>query len=228
VSERATADLIRALARDLAPVRRIAPLPAVVLAALAVWLLGLAVEWLLGGPGLRPRGGAGMHAGYYVAALVGLALVALCAPAAAQASVVPGRLTAARGFAIVAAAGWLLAALAAAGAIASHGTADFAREALGSLGCVRRALLLGTVPALVTAAFVGHSAVRRPGMAAALALAGGIGLAAWSVHLSCPSDSPVHQLLGHTLVPLAAAALAGAPVALLLGRWVRWRLQPGG
>jgi hypothetical protein len=48
------------------------------------------------------------------------------------------------------------------------------------------------------------------------------------VHLSCPSDSPVHQLLGHTLVPLAAAALAGAPVALLLGRWVRWRMQPGG
>jgi hypothetical protein len=101
---------------------------------------------------------------------------------------------------------------------------DGAQALRSSVGCIQRALLLGVAPALLASAFVAHASLRRPRTAAALALAGGIALGAFAVHASCPSGSALHALVGHTLVPVAAAAILVAPLAAVLGRWVHRRM----
>ncbi len=37
----------------------------------------------------------------------------------------------------------------------------------------------------------------------------------------CPSDSPLHWIVAHTLAPIAAVIVLTAPLAALLARWTR-------
>jgi len=64
---------------------------------------------------------------------------------------------------------------------------------------------------------------RVASVAAALSLTGGVALGAAVVHASCLSNSPLHQLLAHTLAPAAAVVGLTAPLALLMSRWARRR-----
>lgn len=212
-------DRIRELVRDLRPVRAIPPLRAAAAAALAVFLLIVAAGWLLGGLQPRPSTDPAWSDPSYLAALVGLGLVAFGALGAALASAVPGRERALR-------LGVRLAALGVVTAVAG-GIAGLARGDLGFGGeelaacatCMSHALGLGLASSLLACGFIVYAAMRRPNLGAALALTGGVALGAVAVHVTCPSDSALHQLIAHSLAPLGAAALLTLPLAALLRRW---------
>ncbi len=220
MTARTAEEQIRELARGLAPVRPIPPLRSALAAAVALGLVALAAQWLLGGPGLR-AGGAVASSLPYLATLAGLALVAFGAIGAALAAAVPGREVSARLGALVAAFGLVLAIAGGLWGIA-HGGAPAAGEDLRAcLSCIGRALTLGAAPALLACAFIVYAAVRRPGLGTALAIAGGVALGAAAVHATCPSDSPLHWIVAHTLAPIAAVIVLTAPLAALLARWTR-------
>jgi len=216
-----TEERIRELAQDLAPVTPIPRLRTVGAGLFASFALILVADWVSGGAEPRPLGDAAWSSPSFLAALGGVALVAFGATSAAVASAVPGRAATARsglrvtalGFAL-ALTGWILGA--------ASGAPDHGGEDLNSiLGCAARAFALGVVPALLCAAFAVYAAMRRASLTAALALAGGVALGAVAVHASCRSNSPLHQLVAHTLAPAAAVVLLTAPLALLMSRWAR-------
>ncbi len=220
MTARTAEEEIRELARGLAPVRPIPPLRSALAAAVALGLVALAAQWLLGGPGLR-AGGAVASSLPYLATLAGLALVAFGAIGAALAAAVPGREVAARLGARVAAFGLVLAIAGGIWGIA-HGDAPAAGENLSAwLSCIGRAVTLGAAPTLLACAFIVYAAVRRPGLGTALAITGGVALGAAAVHATCQSDSPLHWIVAHTLAPIAAVIVLTAPLAARLARWTR-------
>ncbi len=221
MTARTAEEEIRELARDLDPVRPIPPLRSALAAAVALGLVALAAQWLLGGPGLRAGDVGTWLTPPYLATFAGLALVALGAIGAALAGAVPGREVSARLGARVAAFGLVLAIAGGLWGIA-RGDAPAAGEDLGAcLSCIGRAFTLGAAPTLLACAFILYAAVRRPGLGTALAIAGGVALGAAAVHATCPSDSPLHWVLAHTLAPIAAMIVLTAPLAALLARWTR-------
>jgi hypothetical protein len=214
-------DWIRETARDLSAVHPIPPLRAAAAAVIALGLVAVAAEWLLGGPGLRECGAGVWTDPTYLAALVGLAFVAGGATTAALAAAVPGRDGASRlgtGVAVlglvVAVGGGLVGLVRSPGLHASG-------ELFECLSCIRRSAILGLAPTLVACGFIAYAAMRRPGTLSALALAGGVALGAAAVHASCPNDDAIHRLVAHTLAPILAAVVLAAPLAALLRRWAR-------
>jgi len=220
VSAGSPEEQIRELAQGLEPVRPIPPLRAVLTASVGAGLVALAVHWLFGGPGLRTDGSA-VSGLPYLATLAGLVVTAVGALGAAFAAVVPGREAAARLGALVAAAGLMLALTGGLRGVAGGYDALSAGELTDCLDCMGRALVLGAAPLCLACAFIVYAAVRLPGAAAALAVAGGMALGAAAVHATCPSDSPMHWLLAHSLAPVAATVLLAAPLAALLARRTR-------
>ncbi len=221
MTARTAEEEIRELARGLAPVRPIPPLRSALAAAVALGLVALAAQWLLGGPGLRAGGVGAWLTLPYLATFAGLALVALGAIGAALAGAIPGREVSSRLGARVAAFGLVLAIAGGLWGIA-HGDVPAAGEDLSAcLSCIGRAFTLGAAPTLLACAFIVHAAVRRPGLGTALAIAGGVALGAAAVHATCPSDSPLHWILAHTLAPVAAMTVLTVPLAALLARWAR-------
>ncbi len=221
MTARTAEEKIRELARDLAPVRPIPPLRSALAATVALGLVALAAQWLLGGPGLRAGGVGTWLTLPYLATFSGLAFVALGAIGAALAGAIPGREVSSRLGARVAAFGLVLAIAGGLWGIA-HGDVPAAGEDLSAcLSCIGRALTLGAAPTLLACAFIVHAAVRRPGLGTALAIAGGVALGAAAVHATCPSDSPLHWILAHTLAPVAAMTVLTVPLAALLARWAR-------
>jgi hypothetical protein len=221
MSERTTEGLIRELARDLRAVRRIPRLRAVAVSGVVLWLAALGIEGWLGGPGPALRGDGAWRDPLYLGALVGLAAAALGATLAGLGAAVPGRETAARAGTGCALAGLGVAVAAGIPGVAGQGADLGAAELRACAACMARALELGAAPALVASAFVTRAATRRPGAASLLALAGSAALGASAVHATCPSNGAFHQLVGHVVAPVAAAALLSVPLAALLARWLR-------
>jgi hypothetical protein len=213
-----TEERIRELAARLEPVRPIPPLVALVAAALGLCLAAVAAEWAFGGLGLRVRRDDAWTDPAYLAALAGIALVAFGAFGAALASAVPGREAAARLGDRVALAGLGLGLAGALWAVAREGPQISAQQLHASLHCGLRAFGLGLGATLVGLAFLARAVPRRAALSVALALAGGSALGALVVHLTCPSSSAIHQLLGHTLAPVAAGALLALPLGALVAR----------
>jgi hypothetical protein len=220
MSERTTEGLVRELARDLRRVRRIPRLGTVAAAALTLWLAALGIETWLGGPGLALRGDGAWRDPFYLAALVGLGVAALGATLAGLGAAVPGREAAARTGMGVAAAGLGTAAAVGLLGVAIRGADLGAAELRACASCMARALELGVAPALVACAFVARASIRWPGAPSLLALAGSAALGAFAVHATCPANGAFHQLVGHVLAPIAAAALLSVPLAALLARWL--------
>jgi len=221
VSVRTAEERARELARDLTPVRPIPALRWVLGASVALGLVApFAAHGLLGGPGIRP-GGIAPASLPYLTTLAGLVGVAVAALGAALATAVPGREHSARLAARLAlGAGALAVAGGVFGIVAGEGLAEGERIS-DCLSCIGRSLTLGAGPVLLAAGFIVYAAVRRPASGTAWALAGGVALGAAAVHASCPSESPLHWLLAHTLAPVAAVALLTVPVAALLARRTR-------
>ncbi len=217
MGDRATEPLLRELVQGLAPVRRIPRLRTVVLGALALWLLMLGVQALLGGPRPLTVPGGFWSDPRFLVVLVGLVLTAGGAMATAVAGAIPGRQAAQRVGRRLALLGALLAS---GGGLWAVGRAELLGPALpmtSSLQCMGRASALGVVPALFLCAFLARALERRPATGAAFASLGAFALGALAVHTSCTQDEPMHLLLGHSLTPFAAALL----LALPLSWWVR-------
>jgi hypothetical protein len=221
MSARTAEEQIRELARDLAPVRPIPPLRWVLGAAIVLGVVApFAAHWLLGGPGIRPSGIAVVSLPY-LAALAGLVLVAFGALGAAFATAVPGREAAARLAARLAIGGGAIAMAGGVLGIAAGDGLAAGERITDCLSCIGRSVTLGTGPVLLACAFIVYAAVRRPGTGTVWALAGGVALGAVAVHATCPSESPLHWLIAHTLAPVLAVLLLTAPLATLLARRAR-------
>jgi hypothetical protein len=209
---------IRELVQDLTPVKPIPQLRSAALGLLAIFAGVLVADWALGGAEPRPFHDAAWGSPWYLAALAGVTLLAFGALASALASAVPGRAASTRmglqiaGVGIgLAFAGWLLGL--------ASGAPDHGGETLRAMtSCGSRALVLGLVPALGCAVFAVRAALRRGAATAALSLLAGMALGAAAVQISCPSNSPVHQLVGHLLAPALVIALLTAPVARIMER----------
>lgn len=214
-----TEDRIRDLVRDLHPVHPIPSLRTAGAAALGIFLLIVAADWLLGGFGLRPGTDAAWSDPTYLAPLLGLLLAALGATTAALASAVPGREGALRLGVRVAALGMGMAIAGGLWGLARTDVHFSTEELLACVSCMQRAVQLGIASSLLACGFIVYAAMRRPSAGAALALIGGVALGAAAVHSTCPSNSALHQLVAHTLTPLVAAAILTFPLAALLRRW---------
>jgi hypothetical protein len=219
MSAPSTEERIRDLVRDLRPVRPIPPLRTAGAAALGIFLLILAADWLLGGFALRPRTDPAWSDPSYLAALVGLTLLALGATTAALASAVPGREGALRLGVRVAALGMGAAIAGGLWGLARSEVRFSTEELAACVSCMERAVQLGIASSLLACGFIVYAAMRRPSAGAALALIGGVALGAAAVHSTCPSNDALHQLVAHTLAPLVAAAILTLPLAALLRRW---------
>lgn len=226
MTTRAAEQQIRELAQNLAPVRPIPPLRAAAAAAVAMGLAALGVEWLLGGPGLRHSGTAAWLSPSYFAVLAGLVLMASGAIGSALAGAVPGRERSARLGTGTAVLGLTLSIAGGVWGLVHGG--ELTEDLWACLWCIGRALALGLAPMLLVCAFIVYSAVRRLGLGTARALAGGVALGAVAVHLTCPSESPLHWIAAHTLAPVVAVVVLAAPLAACLGRRTRqiFRIAP--
>jgi hypothetical protein len=209
-------DRICQLARELEPVRPIPRLRAALATALGLWGAGLAGERLLGGPSLRPGSDAAWFEPAFLAQLGGLVLAALGFTLAALASAVPGREGALRRGLGAGAIGMLAALVGGLWGLPGSPGVSAGEGFAGLAGCGLRALGLGSASTLLGCIFIARAWVRRPAFAAWLALAGGSTLGAVAVHVTCPSNSALHQLLGHALAPLVAAAALALPFSLPL------------
>jgi hypothetical protein len=210
MSERPTDDLVRALASDLAPVRPIPPLRAMVAALLGLAAGGGALAVALTG-GLRPDLGQRLAGdGVFAGAALALALACAGGSLAACAGSVPGRDAPARaglGLVALAALGWCAALLL---LVAAPG--GLRAPAAGDLRCLGLALAAGLPGAAAGFAFVRRAAPRR-GLAYVLAALGAVAVGGLALHLSCPSPEPSHWCWAHAGAPLAAALLVAAALA---------------
>lgn len=216
---------MRALVRELKPVRPIPPLRVGVAAATAIWLGLLGVLALSGMLETRPWRHADWSDPAFLFVLVGLALLAFGSTIAALASSVPGRDHATRIGLGVGALG-ILIALASERSWISFGDLAMSREELTAcMGCLSHATGLGALSALTICVFVGYGFLRHPNASAALALVGSVAFGSIVVHTSCLSTSPVHLLVSHVLAPTIAAGFLTLPTALAL-RLLSERLHP--
>jgi hypothetical protein len=220
VGVRESERLVRELARDLVPVRRIPRLRvvALLLAAGALCLSALVVSVL----GLRPDVRAGTASASYLGIVAGLGLFSLGGLVAALGASVPGRAALVRaGLAALAAAValWMAALVAQLGGGARLGPLDSAW--LGtSARCLLIATGVGMLPALALLRFVGSAFAVNPRVAVGIGAAGMVAFGSLSVHLTCSADEVLHVATAHLMGPLVVGAL----LALLLG--VARRVEP--
>jgi hypothetical protein len=205
-----TESLIRALARDLPPVRRLGNVNTrtacwAVLAVLAVALGTLAL-------GARPDLAQKLADPSYLAESAALVAMFVCAARCAFRLGVPGIEPTALALTLPVAAGaiWLLR-------IASRWSSDGIAVELaamswrGGLPCIARMLILALVPAAAALILLRRAAPRRLGWAGLCTMLAACSLAMLGTQAVCPRDAVGHVLVWH-VAPLAAIALAGAAV----------------
>ncbi len=221
MSERSTEELIRRLARDVAPVRR-PPRPGVALACVAAaWLLAAAYDMHATGSAARMARAVPWSLVGYFGTLVGLLIAAVGATLAALAAAIPGRGDAVRRGSAAALAGIAIAALGGLQAAFAAGLDSPARLVAAAM-CTRKAALLGALPALMTAGFVLWGVGRKHLATAFSLLLGAAAFGAAAGHVVCRAGGAWHLLLGHALAPVAAALVLSLPVSLLLRLRSAW------
>ncbi len=228
MSAQSTEDLVRQLARDLVPVRPIPRLGVIGLLALGLGIASFAIDLLLGGQGFRPHGDRAWSEPAFLVPLVGLIMTAIGGIGAAIASAVPGRERSAHLGAGVMGLGLFVALAGGLWGWLRSGVPMAGEDVLACLWCMGRAAGIGLGSTLLAAGFIVYAAAQRLGGKAALALIGGVALGAAAVHVTCPSDSPLHHLVAHILAPVVAAGLLTLPLAAGLRRWSRRRQEPSG
>ncbi|MGH0035455.1 MAG: NrsF family protein [Myxococcota bacterium] len=211
--------LIRQLATDVPPVRRVPPLwmsfGGVIAVASAVGIVFLLASGAPSDVRSAVRGG-----GPYGAVLLGLGLAGLLGSLAALAEGIPGRerSVVVCGWAAIVAFGW--GAGRALAAWWSEGFAPGVGLAVDRM-CLQRALLLAVVPTLALVLLLARGWVGRPARAAVLALTAGAALGSVGVHLGCQLDEGRHLLVGHVGPTVVWVALIAAPLAFWLSRKAR-------
>ncbi len=208
-------DLIRELARDLAPVQPIPRIRTAMAGAVALWFavtaVGLAVL------GLRPDlievtvGARGV-----AAVLIGLGLAGFGSVAAACAMGVPGREWLARSALATSTLGLVIAAGVAILLLATTSVVDTGVPFTGDLGCLAVAMLIGLIPAVGVIWFAGRSEPLRPALLVLAAATGAAALGAITAFACCPHCDMRHFLVAHALAPAFGALLLTLPLLLAL------------
>ncbi|MBW2419346.1 MAG: DUF1109 family protein [Deltaproteobacteria bacterium] len=210
--------LIRAMAQDCAPVRRVPRLFFLAGGLAVVWLaiLVIAVTSMGGREGLWAALSGDLLFGGVCA---GLALGAMGGAAAGLAGSLPDQEALLRG------GGWLaVVGIAwAVGVAGAHVIAPGASQAgMSTSGtCIARAALFGALPAFALTSLALRGWVARPLVAAAVVLLGGAALGSLVVTIACPFEGAVHMLVGHALTPMLLAGLGVLPLTWLLRRFAR-------
>jgi len=221
VSRPSTEQLLRELARDVPPVRRIPALRTAAAVVLAAWAIAVAALWALRSSPAPLLRDIPWDDGFYLAVLLGLAALAVGATLAALAGAVPGRERARGASSGAALLGITLAAGAAVAAVLVTGSRSI-EELAGSAACIRHAAALAVLPALAAARFLARGAARSPVLCGVAAVTGAVGLGSVVVHASCRAGAALHVLVGHALAPALLGVLLAAPIALSV-RWWRGR-----
>jgi hypothetical protein len=212
-----TDDLIRELAADGRPVRRLAPW----LRRVAVWALVAAAcaIGVIGSLGARRDLAQVIWRGPFIFEAMLLIVTALSAAAGALIVSVPGaeRSKLVRWLPVAAGAGALFWV---AGELAVVVAAGETNRFLPAWWCIQRTLLVGLVPGVLLFAMVGRGAPLRAAWAGLLALLSTSALGVLGTNIMCSVDRPLHVLLWH-VGPMALLAAAGAFIGASLFDWMR-------
>ncbi|MGE0039681.1 MAG: NrsF family protein [Vicinamibacterales bacterium] len=212
-----TEDLIRDLAAEATPVRRLRPLGVRVLGWLGLAAVcALVVVELVGA---RSDLADVLWTGHFAVETVLLAVTALSAAAGALVVSIPGaeRSSVVRWLPVVAGVGlvvWVGGELAAAfvsGAPVRFGMA---------WACVLKTASIGVVPGVVLFAMVGRAAPLRAAWAGLLAILATSAVGVMGTNVLCPNDRPLHVLLWH-VAPMVLFAAGGAALGARLLDWTR-------
>ena len=217
-SSRDTESFAAALARDLAPVRRIPPLR-VVGAGVVLWALSIAAVVVVY---LGPRADVQqLQMGWpFLGVVCGLLIFAFGGLLVALGASVPGREAVARiGTGAIAVSLVLLTAACAGLLLQGAPVGPFDELWLGSsLACVGIATGVGVLPAVAVLSFIVGAFPYRPALAAGVGAAAMVAFGSGAVHLTCAANEFVHVSLSHVIVPLSAGALLGVGLLLLRRR----------
>jgi len=207
-----TARLIRKLAADLSPVRRIVPLRVAWLASIAVAIASGAI--FLAMTGSRPRWLASLaELPGFATLAAGLPLVAFGGTLAALSGAVPGRELAQRFGLGLTGVGALVLAF---GSVQLAPVATAVVPLSMDLECLIVGCVIGLPAALATLFFLLRAFPQKHVAVSLAALGGAVAAGAAAVHLSCPWDNARHLVASHALAPAFAALVFCLPVAKLL------------
>jgi hypothetical protein len=213
-----TEDLIRELAKDVPPVRRLQPLTVRLIgwAALAALSLAAVTMWM----GARQDLGQALQHGSFQFEAVMLILTAMSAAVGALTVSIPGRersslirwLPIAGGAICIL---WIAGELVFASVTgAPTGRLTFAWR------CVYKTTSVGLVPGIALFALVRRAAPLRAAWAGLLAILATASVGVVGANMICPIDRPLHLFLWH-MAPLMLFAAIGAGLGTWLIRWNR-------
>jgi hypothetical protein len=210
--------LIRELAADARPVRRLAPLRWRVLGWLALAAVSLALVLMM--MGVRRTLGDNLDRVDFALETVLLIVTAISAAIGALLVSVPGRerSAAARWIPLVAGASTILWA---AGEIAVAAAMGAPADRVGfAWHCIYKTASVAAVPGIVLFVMVRRAAPMYAARAGLLALLATAAVGVIGANIICPYDRPVHMFVWHVAPIALFAALGGALGAWLL-RWPR-------
>lgn len=219
-----TDDLIRELAADARPVRRLAPW----LRRTLLWLVvsALTAVAVVVSTGTRRDFGDVIWTGPYAFEALLLIVTALSAAAGAFILSVPGaeRSKLVRWLPIVAGAGAMLWVAGELAVVLAAG------EQTGRIGpawwCVQRTLVIGVLPGFLLFAMIGRAAPLRAAWAGLLVLLSTSAIGVLGTNIMCGVDRPVHLLLWH-VGPMVGLTVVGAAIGASFLDWTRGVRQSG-
>lgn len=213
-----TDDLIRELAADARPVRRLGPwLQRVTLWALVALVCAIGV---IAGVGARRDLNEVLWNGSFMFEAVLLVVTALSAAAGALIVSVPGaeQSKLVRWLPIAAGGAALLWVVGELAVVVAAG--DPTVRIVSAWWCIQRTMLVGLLPGLVLFAMVGRGAPLRAAWAGLLAFLATSALGVLGTNIMCAVDRPMHLLMWH-VGPMALLAAAGAAIGASLFDWMR-------
>ncbi len=212
------ADLIRALANDLEPVRPIPPLRVMVAIVVGVWALAAVAGVVALGVApdffdmlLHDVGTALVFSGLGLTGLGGLVAVLAAGVPGRETAVKVGFTAAALGMAAAAGTGTLL--------LLQSPLLEPPVSATHHLACLARAAMVAVVPALSIMWFAGRAAPHRPLVLVLAAGASMAALGAVTAQASCYLDDVRHLMIGHIAAPVLLAVVLSLPLLVALRRF---------
>ncbi len=222
MSDDETQAFARALARDLAPVRRIPRLRVGLLRILGLWLAGSTAI-----VAMRGLAQALIHpdamVGGFGAILFGSFLIAVGGIVAALASGVPGREATARTAAVVAAVGLIVSV------VVGYVLLSLSPEAVApmpgkeshlgtDLACLGIAGLVAFLPGVGALIYLGQTVPQRPWLSSAAVALGTFALGTVVAQGTCDATDLRHLMVAHALAPALGALVLGPLVFLVFRR----------
>lgn len=210
-----TEALIHELAADLPPVKPLGRLRDTIVAALGISLPFYLYWFITSGVRRQFRQGE-LPDGVYLMVASALLLVAAGGLLAGLAAAIPGREDASQLGRNLFLSG-LAAGLSVLGYHWALGSTSVFEVSRSSAQCAMGAAMLAIPSALLVARFTARGAALHFPRALSLACAGGMGVSAGVIHLTCSHADPIHLVLGHALAPFAGGLVVLTGLSIAVG-----------